>query len=241
MIVTPMLQRPAVAALLCLVLAACGQAPTDIRTVAEEPVVQPQVQAQGRSQGTVYQVVRPASELRMLVMRGGVLSRFGHNHVIGGPVISGEVVVRETLSESSFSLEIDLEALEIDNPAWRREEGEDFASVPSPEDISGTRENMLGERVLDVARYPIASAQSVAIVGQLPEFSVLARVTLKGHSKSLPIPVRLDLRSDQLTASGEFTITQSEFGIEPFSILLGAISVRDDIRVRYRIVANPVE
>jgi len=236
-----MSSKAAATALLCLVLGACAQAPTSAPPAAPQPAPRSAIPVAPVATATVYQVVRPASELRMLVMKGGILSRFGHNHVIGGPVISGRVMVQENLSRSSFQLDIDLAALEIDNPDWRQEEGADFASTPSAEDIAGTHENMLGEKVLDIGKYPTASIESVGILGQLPEFSVLARVTLKGKSKSIPVPVRLDLGVGQLTASGEFTLTQSDFGIEPFSILLGAISVQDDIRIRYRIVANPAD
>ena len=188
-------------------------------------------------EGIRYRILEPQSELRILVMRGGPLARFGHNHVVGGPVIRGEIRLGEDLSDSSFELEIDLAAMEVDRPEWRREEGEDFLSTPDPEDIAGTRENMLGEKVLDVARFPIATARSAGILGQAPDFSVLARVTLKGKTRSIPVPVRMQTKGDRLSASGEFTLTQSDFGIDPFSVLLGAISVRDDVRIRFRIEA----
>ncbi len=223
-------------ALLGLALAGCSQAPTSNSTVSQEPV--PPVTVTALPAGSVYEIDTSASELRILVMKGGLLSRFGHNHVIGGPVLSGRVVVNKNLSASGFDLQVDLTALEVDNPQWRQEEGEDFASVPSAEDIAATRDNMLGEKVLDVANYPSAVIQSAGVLGQLPEFSVLARVTLKDSSKSIPVPVRLELGQDRLTASGAFVLTQSDFGIEPLSILLGAISVQDDVRIRFRIVAR---
>ena len=44
--------------------------------------------------------------------------------------------------------------------------------------------------------------------------------------------------ADGLAASGEFTLLQSDFGIEPYSTLFGAIAVQDRVTVRFRIVAR---
>ncbi len=222
----------------CAMLAACGQAPTT-QPVATAPLISlPDV---ARPDSTVYEVIQPESELRILVMRGGPLGRFGHNHVVGGGVVTGKVALADNLADSRFLLTVDLAGLEVDRPQWRREAGEKFASVPSDEDIAGTRDNMLGEKVLDVVRYPHVRIESVGILGDLPEFSVLARITLKDTTRSLPVPVNLKHEANRIVATGTFTLTQSEFGIEPFSILLGAISVQDDLQINYRIVAKPSE
>ncbi|MEA3412972.1 MAG: YceI family protein [Pseudomonadota bacterium] len=38
--------------------------------------------------------------------------------------------------------------------------------------------------------------------------------------------------------SGEFSVKQSDFGIEPFSMLAGAFSLKDEIRLEFLIVAR---
>jgi hypothetical protein len=42
----------------------------------------------------------------------------------------------------------------------------------------------------------------------------------------------------EITAAGETTLTQSSLGIEPFSIMGGAIAVADEIVVRFELVAT---
>jgi hypothetical protein len=41
-------------------------------------------------------------------------------------------------------------------------------------------------------------------------------------------------------AAGELRLRQSDFGITPFSVLGGALTVEDELRVRYRLLARRV-
>ncbi len=233
-----MLQR--LSTLFALVLlGACAQ-PSVTPAPTQPPPVREVAEAVAEH-ARAYTVLQEQSLLKVFVMRGGPLSRFGHNHIIGGAVLSGRLALAEDLSQSAFSLSVDVHSLEVDRPQWRSTGGEDFASTPSDEDIAGTRDNMLGPRVLDASQYPKITIQSAGILGELPEFSVLARISLKDKTRSLPVPVRVRQTGGHLIAEGEFTLNQSEFGIEPFSILLGAISVQDELRVQYRIVAQALQ
>ena len=42
---------------------------------------------------------------------------------------------------------------------------------------------------------------------------------------------------DQVCASGEFDVLQTDFGIKPFSVALGALEVQDRLHIKFRIVA----
>lgn len=217
--------------------AACVQPPATGPTPAPPLVFDKTVEAVAGS--ARYDIVRAESEIRIFVLRGGPLARFGHNHVIGGAVVSGEILLADDLRDSGYTLEIHLADLEVDRAQWRLEAGSAYESMPSDEDIAATRENMLGERVLDVARFPRARVESAGILGELPDFSVLARITLKDHTRSLPVPVHFDRLGQRIVLKGSLALTQSDFGIEPFSVLLGAISVQDELRIDYRIVGQP--
>jgi hypothetical protein len=41
-----------------------------------------------------------------------------------------------------------------------------------------------------------------------------------------------------LIVSGELPIKQTDLGLTPFSAMLGALQVQDELRVRFRIVAR---
>ena len=52
------------------------------------------------------------------------------------------------------------------------------------------------------------------------------------------LPVTYSMSNGELTASGEVAIKQTELGLTPFSALLGALQVQDEMRVRIRLVAH---
>jgi len=70
---------------------------------------------------------------------------------------------------------------------------------------------------------------------------VLAHVqsSVCGQLRSFAVPVRYRLEGKgTLEISGEFPLRQSELGLTPFSALLGALQVQDEMRVNFHIVAH---
>jgi hypothetical protein len=68
--------------------------------------------------------------------------------------------------------------------------------------------------------------------------TVLVTVMLRDHSPQLTVPVKWQQQGNTLQAEGEMTFTQTSMGLEPYSLLFGALRVSDEIRVRYRFVAR---
>ena len=69
--------------------------------------------------------------------------------------------------------------------------------------------------------------------------------TVRGQVRSFAVPVRYRLADGELQAAGEFPLKQSELGLTPFSALLGALQVQDEMQVSFKVVAraaavNPV-
>ena len=102
-----------------------------------------------------YVVDAARSDVHWLVYKAGALARLGHNHTIAVGDLSGDVAVnRRRPAKSLFNLQFSVADLVVDDPALRSKLGEEFASVPKPDDIAGTRTNMLSERVLDGEKHP---------------------------------------------------------------------------------------
>jgi hypothetical protein len=57
-------------------------------------------------------------------------------------------------------------------------------------------------------------------------------------SREVQVPVRIAAEGAKLTASGEFDILQTEFGIKPFSVALGALEVQDKLHIKFSVVAE---
>src|SRR5688572_1524772 len=111
--------------------------------------------APGQESGERYVVDAAQSDVHWLVYKAGAFSRFGHNHTVAVGGLSGNVLVnRDDLAKSQFDLQFAVAELVVDDAKLRSTLGEEFSSVPKPDDIGGTRKNMLSERVLDGEKYP---------------------------------------------------------------------------------------
>jgi len=52
------------------------------------------------------------------------------------------------------------------------------------------------------------------------------------------VPVHYEQHGDTIIASGELALRQSELGITPYSAMLGALQVQDEMRVQFRLVGR---
>ena len=246
------------AVLAALLLSACPlrpQAPAE--PVAGAPPAAAE-ETPAPHEGTPYDVVADESLLIIRVYRGGALASAGHNHVIASHALSGTVYVPGDLMRTSFELRFPVAGLTIDEAALRgRENPADFPPDVPESARQGTRRNMLGEALLDAERYPqiILRALRLEVRGAAApdagaaggsasaaarEGTVMTRVqtTVRDEVRAITVPVSYRLEGDALTASGDATLRQSELGLTPFSAMLGALQVQDEMRVSFRIVAG---
>jgi hypothetical protein len=206
-----------------------------ILLVVAAVAVPPGVCAQDAVTGTPFRVDSDTSWIRVLAWPDGPLKRFGHHHVISHHGVSGTVDVTPDPLESHFVLEVSVADFAVDDPELRAQEGEEFEGEVPEKDIEGTRANMLGERLLDVARFPAIEVRSGAIEGSLPDVTIVATVVVKGAEQVVRFPASIELDEDTFVASGELELTHGELGLSPFTAMGGALSVRDLLVLKYRI------
>jgi hypothetical protein len=221
---------------LCIGLAACG-APKTRQSPAMAEGVEPTRPPAGAA---AYSIDSAQSELRLLVYRAGPMARLGHNHVILNRAVGGWVDAASRPESASFSLYVPVADFIVDDARARSEEGQDFSAEVPEEAKSGTRRNMLGAAVLDVERFPVITLTSVGIT-QAPEGNLTATLTIgvAGHESTLAVPFLLTISPDRISAAGSVVLRQSDLGLTPLSVMLGALQVQDDITVRFRFVAAP--
>jgi hypothetical protein len=177
------------------------------------------------------------SDLRIVVYRGGPLAKFGHNHVLRAGDLKGEVHLAPEFHRSAFQLEFSAAALIVDPEDARLDEGPEFAGALSPEAIEGTRENLLGPRVLDAARFPAITLRSVSIAGSEALPIITVRVGLHGVERDLSFQGALERDADRLVVSGALLLHTPDFGIEPFTAMGGGLRVEEQLKIRFRVVA----
>ncbi|HZF26652.1 MAG TPA: YceI family protein [Steroidobacteraceae bacterium] len=222
--------------LLTAALAACPQAQRP--EVPTGPAPAPGTPQRDFTGATAYQVQADQSLVRILAYKGGAFSAAGHNHVIASHNLSGTVYVHDDVRHCGFDLVMPVALLEIDEANLRQEEGEDFKAEVADSAKQGTRKNLLSEALLDGEHYPGIELSSTKIEGTREAMQVAVRVKVKDQERDIQVPVTVHYEGDQLTASGEFAVKQSELGLKPFSVLGGALQVQDQLKVKFSIRAN---
>ena len=165
-----------------------------------------------------------ADELRILVFRGGTAARLGHNHVLR----AGDLRVDWPAAGPVLSLRLD--ALAIDPPALRARLGAAFASAVDDEARAGTRANLL--KALDAAAHPEVVVRTLQQLGEGGSRAVEAEITLHGVTRRQWFAVDVQGRR----ARGQVVIRQSDFGIQPFTVLGGLLAVQDALVVQFDLV-----
>jgi hypothetical protein len=197
--------------------------------------VQPAPAAVGRA----YQVVGADSLLIVRVYRAGTLARVGHNHIVASHDLAGTIYVANDISRSSFELKFPVALLTVDEAELRAAQGADFATdVPDTAAREGTRRNMLGAAVLDADRYPEISLRCVGLEPEGDHLTARIEIRIRDQVHVHAVPVSYTLSANELLAQGEFPLKHSDIGLQPFTALLGALAVQDEMQLQFRIVAR---
>jgi polyisoprenoid-binding protein YceI len=190
-----------------------------------------------KSGGKVISLDPKASDVRILVFRGGRAGKAGHNHVLSAPQFTGYLHLPAGVADSDarFDLEFRLDQLEIDNASHRASLGSAFATAMLPDAIEGTRRNMLGERNMDAARFPFVRIRSLQISGEAPKFAANIEIEMHGQKRQMWVPLGVEDLPDQVTVAGAFVLRQTDFGIKPFTALGGLLAVVDEVVVEFKL------
>jgi hypothetical protein len=206
-----------------LALCACARPPRPAVAGAPLPAAPPS--------GPCLHLDAARSDLRVLVYRAGPLAQLGHNHVLVADALAGE------LCAGRFTLTVPVAALVVDSPTARAEEGADFATLPSAADVEGTRHHLLGAGQLEGDAWPVirVSGSFAAAAGPVV---VAARLEVRGVATTVEVPTTITVdRTGTWVASGGFELAQTSLRLMPYSVALGALRVRDEVAVRFRLVA----
>ena len=97
---------------------------------------------------------------------------------------------------------------------------------------------MLAADQLAVAEHPRITAIVERAEGSLPNLKLHMRLKVRDKEQTLVVPATISVDSGTLLVSGQVELSQKAFGIEPYTALLGAISVDDKVRVKFEILAK---
>ena len=219
-----------------LLLGGCASQ-QDMSSQQKTPIDFPTRIYTGNDSASVYKVDSHASRVLITVRRGGLMASLGHDHILASRDLQGYIFLdRDNPQNTSCRADFyaQLANLQVDNAELRAQAG--LLTTPSAKDIAGTTSNML--KSIEAENFPFAQLHSsdcrTALSGEHSE----VLLTIHGVSRKQTIAVDIEKVSDnKLVLSGEFSILQTDFGIEPFSIMNGLIKVEDRLELEFKIAA----
>jgi polyisoprenoid-binding protein YceI len=161
----------------------------------------------------------------------GLLSAFGHNPRIAVRGLEGKVqlvATGATLEDAQLQISIPADSLAVTDDMSDKDRREIH--------------RQMYEEVLEVDRFPLIryDCSRVTLNGSGDRYwaALNGELTLHGETHALPISARVVIAGDNLRASGEFSVKQSEYGITPVSVAGGAIKLKDEIKCTFDVAAR---
>lgn len=159
------------------------------------------------------------SVLTVRVYKSGLFSIFAHDHEIRTPIMRGEV---DDSDKPSVELWVDADKLRV------------VDSELSAKNRADVQKTMEGPEVLDIRRFPVIHFRSTAIEKMGANHWVV-RGELDLHGQSRPVAVEVSEKDGRY--QGSVALKQRNFGITPVRIVGGTVSVKDQIKVEFEVVA----
>lgn len=198
-----------------------------------------------------WRVEAPESFFAVVTHKEGVASGLAHEHLIVAQTLEAQLEL-DLADPDATTARVDLSVADllVDDPAtnveWQAELlrreliSEAFATLKEKE-RQKIRRSMLSRKQLDVENHPTICAELDGVVVEGDRATGTLHLEIRGQRVSRELTFAWpspsadgSLRVD-VTQSFEFT----DFGIKPYSALLGAIRVADTFDVVIRVVARP--
>lgn len=200
-----------------------------------------------------YRIDSGESLFAVVTRKAGFAAGLAHDHLIAAADYEVRLEFDPQAPEStSFRLETRVEALRPDEPELRRRAeprlielgvlDEPFAEVSAGQRRK-IRRAMLGDGQLDAAGHPMirASVAGVEAVETVPGFGyrVPLELEVRGVRVTSPVAARYERDADgRLTVEAFGSFRFSDFGIKPYSAMLGAVRNRDEFWIYVRLCAT---
>jgi polyisoprenoid-binding protein YceI len=164
-------------------------------------------------QAGTYRLGPDDGTLSVRTGRKGAAAKAGHDLLIHVTAWEATLVLGE---QSSVALDADATSLRV-------QEGTGGMQSLGDDDKANIRQTIDD----DVLKGQAISFRSTQVTGADGRLSVEGELTLAGTTR----PLAFDLAVGDGRVTGVAVVTQSEWGMKPYSALFGALKVADDVRV----------
>jgi len=159
---------------------------------------------------------------------------FGHEHAVVGRVKEG--VIHLGATHDAGHVDADLTSFVADVDYARKLLG--LPGETDPDTQKKVNANMLGDEVLNVLRFPTARGDltSARLLQQpsangLPQYLLEGKLTLHGVTKKMSVVAEAAEQNGWVRLRGHASLKQSDFGMQPYTAMLGAIGVADQLEL----------
>ena len=159
----------------------------------------------------------------------GLLSVFGHNPTIAIRDYEGEIqFVPETYEKALVRVTVRTSTMEVLDEMKN--------------DDRKKLEQLMYEDVLDVKRFPTAVYESKEItvqkLGDLLQARASGELEFHGVTLTHSVDARVTDMGAMLRISGDFSLRLSDYGIKPVSFAAGALRLKDELKLKFELVAR---
>lgn len=204
--------------------------------------------------GATYQIDKEKSIFSVVTFKEGLAAGFAHNHFIYPGTY--DVMLKfdsENLGNSWFALGFLADELVVDDPEAKATWLPDLLNngvVDGPlgevsaSDRASIKSSMLSQSQLNKDQYPRINARfdEIKVNPQADStgYSHIGRLNLNvvGQSQSIEVPLNIRVVGDTIEIEGHGSYRFTDFGITPYSALLGAIKVKDRFAFFAKIVGK---
>ncbi|MER6979498.1 YceI family protein [Streptomyces carpinensis] len=159
--------------------------------------------------------------------RAGLGRKAGHDLTIEVTRWSGEaVIVAGDPDRSWVDVTVEADSLEV-------REGTGGLKPLTDTDRAEIKRTLGDKALLHTAEHPLINFRSTGIAGTAQSFEIYGELTIKGLTR--PVTVHGKGNGDGLVR-GWATVTQSTWGIRPYTAFLGALRLADDVQVEFDVV-----
>ena len=165
---------------------------------------------------------------RLLVRthREGLGARAGHDLIIEATRWAGQVRIDAgELPPGHVEVRVDTHGLEV-------REGHGGARPLTDKDRLEIKGN-IEEKVLHADRDPELRFSAVNVVVEDHHAHLTGNLTIGGQTRLVGVDVELEPAADGLHAHGAVQVRQTDFGIKPYSALMGMLKVADEVEVDF--------
>ncbi len=178
----------------------------------------------------VFTIDATASEIALILTQEGMISRRYPTHRVLAKSFNGKIELPTEETKMTVQFETDPKMLTNVDATMGDFERKEFHAA-------------LRNQVLEADKFPTIKFTSVSVSnvqrdGDKRSFMLNGDLSVHGTTKRVSFPVNATITNNELRATGEETIKQTDFGLKPFEKGLGLIKIGDELKVIFNIVAK---